>query len=322
MRAAVFSERGPSSVISVRDIPDLEPGPGQVRVRVAFSGVNPTDWKMRSAGDPLPWEFAVPNQDGAGTIDAVGAGVDPARIGQRVWFSFAAWQSRWGSAAEHSLMAAERAVPLPDVTSFAQGAATGIPFITAHRCLNADGPVDGLTVLVAGGAGAVGHAAIQLARLSGARVITTVSNAEKAAIAATARPDVIINYREGDTIEQVRAAAPDGVDRIIEVALTDNLTLDMAVLKTFGSIVTYANQPQEPTIPVRPSMFGNINYRFMIMYLLTQPMLDHAYGDITAHLAAGSLVGLPEHRFTLDQTAAAQDAVQGNAVGKVLIEIQ
>lgn len=321
MRAAVYSERGPSSVISVREVADPEPAPGQVRVRVAMSGVNPTDWKMRSAGEPLPWEFAVPNQDGAGVIDAVGAGVDADRVGQRVWFSYAAWQNRWGSAAEYSLIPAHRAVPLPDSASFADGAALPIPFLTAHRCLFADGPIDGRTVLVAGGAGAVGHAAIQLARLAGARVVTTVSSAEKAALAATAQPHAIVNYREGDAVEQIKLAAPDGVDRVIEVALTDNLALDMAVLNTFGSIVTYANQPADPVIPVRASMMGNVSFRFMIMYLLTQPMLEAAYADINRHLAASEFAWLPRHIFTLAQTAAAHDAVEAGAVGKVLIEI-
>lgn len=321
MRAAVYSQRGPSSLISVREVPDPEPGPGQVRVRVAVSGVNPTDWKMRSAGEPLAWDYAVPHQDGAGTIDAVGTGVDPARVGQRVWFSYAAWRNRWGSAAEFSVMAAERAVPLPDNVSFVDAAAMPIPFVTAHRCLYADGPIDGLTVLVAGGAGAVGHAAIQLARLGGAQVITTVSGPEKAALAATAGPHAIVNYREGDTIQQVRSAAPAGVDRVIEVALTDNLALDLAVLNPFGSIVTYADQPDEPLIPVRRSMMANVNYRFMIMYLLTQSMLEPAYADITRHLEAGAISWLPQHRFTLEQTPEAQDAVQAGAVGKVLIDI-
>jgi len=321
MRAAVYSRRGPSDVLSVQEVPDLQPGPGEVRVKIAVSGVNPTDWKMRKAGADLTTPHATPNQDGAGVIDAVGAGVSPDRIGERVWLTYAAWQRPWGSAAEQSVVPAEHAWTLPDNISFAQGAGLPIPFLTAHYCLYADGPIAGRTVLVAGGAGAVGHAAIQLAKLGGARVITTVSGPEKAAIAQTANPDLIVNYRDEDAEQQIKAFAPEGVDRIVEVALTDNLALDLAVLKPFGSVVTYANQPEDPAVPVRQLMFGNFNLRFVIMYFFDAAILDHAVGDVTKYLEAGNLVALPELHFTLEQVGEAHDAVEGNAVGKVLIDI-
>jgi len=321
MRAAVYSRRGPSDVLSVQEVPDLQPGPGEVRVKIAVSGVNPTDWKMRKAGADLTSPYATPNQDGAGVIDAVGAGVSPDRIGERVWLTYAAWQRPWGTAAEQSVVPAEHAWTLPDNISFAQGAGLPIPFLTAHYCLYADGPIAGLTVLVAGGAGAVGHAAIQLAKLAGAQVITTVSGPEKAAIAQTANPDLIVNYRDADAEQQIKAFAPDGVDRIVEVALTDNLALDLAVLKPYGSVVTYANQPEDPAVPVRQLMFGNFNLRFVIMYFFDAAILDHAVGDVTKYLKAGKLVSLPELHFALEQTGAAHDAVEGNAVGKVLIDI-
>jgi NADPH2:quinone reductase len=307
--------------LSVQEVPDLQPGPGEVRVKIAVSGVNPTDWKMRKAGADLTTPHATPNQDGAGVIDAVGAGVSPDRIGERVWLTYAAWQRPWGSAAEQSVVPAEHAWTLPDNISFAQGAGLPIPFLTAHYCLYADGPIAGRTVLVAGGAGAVGHAAIQLAKLGGARVITTVSGPEKAAIAQTANPDLIVNYRDEDAEQQIKAFAPEGVDRIVEVALTDNLALDLAVLKPFGSVVTYANQPEDPAVPVRQLMFGNFNLRFVIMYFFDTAILDHAVGDVTKYLEAGNLVALPELHFTLEQVGEAHDAVEGNAVGKVLIDI-
>jgi NADPH2:quinone reductase len=176
-------------------------------------------------------------------------------------------------------------------------------------------------VLVAGGAGAVGHAAIQIAKLGGAQVITTVSGPAKAAIAQTANPDLIVNYRDADAEQQIKAFAPEGVDRIVEVALTDNLALDLAVLKPFGSVVTYANQPEDPAVPVRQLMFGNFNLRFVIMYFFDTEVLNHAVGDVTKYLAEGRLVALPELHFTLEQTGAAHDAVECNAVGKVLIDI-
>jgi NADPH2:quinone reductase len=321
MRAAVFSRRGPSDVLSVQEVPDLEPGPAEVRVKIAVSGVNPTDWKMRKAGADLTWPHATPNQDGAGVIDAVGTGVSPDRIGERVWLTYAAWQRPWGTAAEQCVVPSEHAWTLPDNISFAQGAGLPIPFLTAHYCLYADGPIAGLTVLVAGGAGAVGHAAIQIAKLGGAQVITTVSGPAKAAIAQTANPDLIVNYRDADAEQQIKAFAPEGVDRIVEVALTDNLALDLAVLKPFGSVVTYANQPEDPAVPVRQLMFGNFNLRFVIMYFFDTEVLNHAVGDVTKYLAEGRLVALPELHFTLEQTGAAHDAVECNAVGKVLIDI-
>ena len=192
MLAARYDRTGPArEVLRVEEIDTPEPGPGEVRVRVAVSGVNPTDWKSRSgssAGGALDAPFLVPNQDGAGTIDAVGDGVDEARLGERVWLYFAAWQRRWGTAAQFSVVPAEQAVPLPASASFDLGASLGIPAVTAHRCLLADGPIEGATVLVAGGAGAVGHAAVELARWAGARVVATVSGDEKGRLAERRAP--------------------------------------------------------------------------------------------------------------------------------------
>jgi NADPH:quinone reductase len=321
MRAAVYRRRGPSAdVLSVEEIETPTPGPGQVRVRVAVSGVNPTDWKSRSAGPDVDG-FQVPNQDGAGVIDAVGPGVDPTRVGERVWVYLAAWQSPYGTAAEYTVVPADHAVPLPDGTSFELAASMGVPALTAHRCLFADGPIAGKVVLVAGGAGAVGHYAIQLARAAEATVIATVSGQEKAVIARQAGAHYVVNYREGDAIAEIRAVAPDGVDRIIEVALGANLTLDLAVAAPGATIVTYASEATNPELPVRELMTRNLALRFVLLYNVPVEARRQGAADITTALAAGALTELPLHRYSLNDIAAAHDAVEGGAVGKVLVDL-
>src|SRR3954468_15654600 len=205
VRAISYSEPGGPDVLQLVDLPVPEPGAGEVRVRVAFSGVNPTDWKSRAgATSGLAGELQIPNQDGSGTIDAVGTGVDPARVGERVWIYFAARKRPWGTAAEYTVLPAERAVRLPNGASFELGASIGIPMMTAHRCLFADGPIEGRSVLVAGGAGAVGRSAIELARWAGAaRIVATVSNDEKAQIARAAGADDTVDYKAPDAVERV-----------------------------------------------------------------------------------------------------------------------
>jgi NADPH2:quinone reductase len=319
MRAALYHRHGASAeVLRVEDIDTPDPGPGEVRVKIVYSGVNPTDWKSRGGGTPRPIDgFQIPHQDGAGVIDAVGEDVDPARIGQRVWLFLAAARRKWGTAAEWTVIPAERAVPLPGSTSFELGASLGVPAMTAHRCLFADGPVDGKTILVAGGAGAVGHFAIELATSHGARVVTTVSGPEKAALAKAAGADLVVNYREPSAEDEIRAFGP--VDRIIEVALGANVQLDLAVLKPLREIVTYAAEPGDPALPVRACMNANVVLRFVLLYGVPPDALDQAAGDITAALGRGALTELPAHVFRLDEIAAAQDAVQNGAVGKVLV---
>jgi NADPH:quinone reductase len=324
MRAAVYRRTGPAAeVLQVEDLPTPEPGPGQVRVRLAVSGVNPTDWKSRSGATPMASGagFQVPNQDGAGVVDAVGPGVDEGRVGERVWLYLTAFGNPYGTAAEYTVVPQERAVPLPGGVPFDLGANLGVPAMTAHRSLFADGPVEGRTVLVAGGAGAVGHFAIELARWAGATVITTVSSPEKAALATAAGAHHVVNYRSGDPAAQIRAVAPDGVHRIVEVALADNLALDLAVAAPHASIVTYAADAKQPALPVRDLMVRNLVLRFMLLYTVPPDALARATADITAALAAGALTPLPAHRFGLDDTAAAHDAVESGAVGKVLIDI-
>jgi NADPH2:quinone reductase len=247
--------------------------------------------------------------------------VDPARVGERVWVYLAAWLRPWGTAAEYTVVPAERAVPLPDGVSFELGASLGVPAMTAHRCVFADGPVQGRTVLVAGGAGAVGHFAIQLARAAGATVVSTVSGPEKAELARQAGAHHVVNYREDDAAAKIRAAAPDGVDRIVEVALAANLRLDLDVAAPNAAIVTYAAGPTEPALPVRELMTRNLVLRFMLLYTVPPAALRQAAEDITSALGRGALTALPTKRFALDEIATAHDAVEAGAVGKVVVSV-
>jgi NADPH:quinone reductase len=323
MRAALYDHYGTArEVLRVEDVQRPEPGPGEVRVRVELSGVNPTDWKSRSGATPRPIDgFQIPHHDGAGVIDAVGAGVHPGRLGQRVWVWMAAAGRRWGTAAEWTVVPEHAAVALPDGTSAELGASLGVPAMTAHRCLFADGPVAGKTVLVAGGAGAVGHFAIELARWAGARVIATVSGPAKAELAAKAGADLVVNYREPGAAGQVTSfTGPGGVDHVVELALGANLSLDLAVLRPGARIVTYAAEAADPVLPVRACMTANVVLRFVLLYGVPADALGQAAADISAALAAGALTELPVIRYPLDEIAAAQDALEGGAVvGKVLI---
>jgi NADPH2:quinone reductase len=320
MKAAVYRTTGPADeVLRVQDVDRPAPGAGEVLVKVHASGVNPTDCKTRSGATARPIEgFQIPNHDGAGVIEAVGDGVDPARVGERVWVWFAAFGQRWGTAAEYTVVPARRAVPLPEGASFELGASLGVPAMTAHRALFADGPVEGKSVLVAGGAGAVGHYAIELAKYNGARVVTTVSGKEKAELAAKAGADLVVNYKDKDVIDQVKAFAPV-MDRIVEVALGANLGLDLALSGPPTSVVTYAADGDDPILPIRACMSANVNLRFMLLYGVPDPALDAAVQNITAAISAGALTELPVHRFGLDDAAAAHEAVESGVVGKVII---
>jgi NADPH2:quinone reductase len=323
MRAAIYRTGGDSGSLEVTDVDTPEPGPGEVRVAIAVSGVNPTDWKaLRGAGSP-EWGFAVPNQDGSGVIDAVGDGVPTSRVGERVWLLMAARERQWGTAAQFSVVPAERAVRLPDAASFELGASLGVPALTAWHCLTADGPLNDLSVLVSGGAGAVGNMAIQLARWAGAaRVIATVSGPEKAELARSAGAHSVVNYRDADAADQIRAAAPDGIDRMVEVALDANLALDLEVAATNAAICSYAATPQTTaTVSVRDLMAANITLRFMLLYVLPPVQLKAAIDAVSAAVAEGALSTLPLHRFSLDQIGAAHDAVESGAVGKVLVDL-
>lgn len=327
MKAAVYRRRGPArEVLAVEELPDPFPKAGEVRVRVAVSGVNPTDWRARMGrpGRDGPLEWAqVPDQDGAGTIDMVGDGVDPSRVGTRVWVFNAAHERPGGTAAEYTCVPEGQAVPLPDSASFDLGAGLGVPYVTAHRCLLADGPVAGATVLVTGGAGAVGNAAVQLARWQGARrVVATVSSDEKAALARAAGADTVLDYRADDHAEQLSEVTPHGIDRVVDVDVPANLGAYVDRLAQHAVVSSYASDPAPTmTFPIQQLRRQNVTMRFMLAYFLTPAMLDAALRDISAALADEALSPLPGPRFTLDEIVLAHEAVEQGAVGKVLVDV-
>jgi len=335
MRSIVYEENGPASVLRLVEREAADPGPGEVRVRVVVSGVNPTDWKSRSGSTRSIAGASVPNQDGAGIVDAVGPEVTGLAVGDRVWLSMAAAADPMGGTAQDlTVLPAARVHRLPDHVSFDVGASLGVPAITAHRALTvsegwperlAPGSLTGATVLVAGGAGAVGHAAIQLARWAGATVIATVSGDEKARLATAAGAHHVVNYRDDGAADRIRALAPDGVDTVVEVAIAQNADLDAAVLKPAGTVAIYAANPgDEFRVDIRAFMSLNVRLQFVLLYTIPDAAIATAVEDVTAALDAlpvGETAGLPLHRFPLEETAAAHDAVEAGTVGKVLIDV-
>jgi NADPH2:quinone reductase len=338
VRAITYSVTGYPDVLTLVDKPLADPGGGEVRVHIHRSGVNPTDWKSRrGAGPGAPVEPAqVPNQDGSGVVDAIGQGVDAGLLGARVWVWEAAHRGPEGTAQEYAVVPASQVVRLPDEASFDLGASLGVPFLTAHRCLTVTegGPVrlgpgtlQGRTVLVSGGAGAVGNAAIQLARWCDATVVTTVSSPQKANLAARAGADHVINYRQQDVTAEVRRIAPQGVDTIVEVAAAANAEIDVAVIAQHGSVAVYADDGGAPlTLPVRPLMKPNARWQFVLVYSAPSLWKAGAVDDVSAAVRAGAVrvgeeAGLPLHRYELERTAEAHAAVEAGAVGKVVIDI-
>lgn len=336
MKSIVYRATGDASVLALEERDPIAPAPGEVRVRVAVSGVNPTDWKSRAGGSMKGYADVVPNQDGAGVVDEVGEGVTTLAPGDRVWIYFGQHERPYGTAQEYITLPAQRAVPLPEGMGFDVGAALGIPAMTAHRALTVHefgptrltpGSLADRIVLVAGGAGAVGHAAIQLARWAGARVITTVSTDEKAELARAAGADVVLRYTAPDIVEQIQAAAPEGVDIIVEVSPRVNADLDIAVIANHGVIAYYANDGGDTfSLPVLASFAKNVRVQGLLVYTVGDEAMDAAARDITAALHDGALPvgashGLPITWFELEQTGAAHDAVEAGTVGKVLIRV-
>jgi NADPH2:quinone reductase len=338
VRAVVYSRQGDPSVLELVERPIPEPGEGEIRVRVAVSGVNPTDWKSRSGSFGVTLAGAtVPNQDGAGVVDEIGPGVDGLGAGDRVWLTLAAdGRPASGTAQEYTVVPAERAFRLPDGADFELGASIGIPAVTAHRALTvaeggpmrlSPGALAGRTVLVAGGAGAVGNAAIQLARWAGANVIATVSSEEKGRLASAAGAHSVVDYKRADAADRIRRLAADGVDLVVEVAAGANAELDQAVLRPRGTIAIYANDGGVPfTLDIRRNMGLNARYQFVLLYTVGWELIAAAAEDVNAAVEQGAFrvgeqAGLPLRRFTLDETASAHGAVESNAVGKVLITI-
>jgi NADPH2:quinone reductase len=335
MRAVIYRDNGPSSVLHLVDLPDPTPGPGEVVVRLVRAGVNPTDWKFRAGVMPKAHEQVAPGQDGAGTVESVGDGVTHVAPGDRVWLLLAQHGRPIGTAAELTVQPADRVVPLPEGASYDLGASLGVPALTAHRALSlastdgrvAPGSLTGRVVLVAGGAGAVGNAAIQLAVWAGATVVTTVSSDAKAALARAAGAHHVVDYTTEDVAARVRDVAPDGVDLVVEVAPAQNLALDLDVVANHGAIAFYANNGgDEVALPLRPSFSKNVRLQGILLYTVGADALRAGSEDVTAAVAAGALrvgedAGVPLHHFPLEETAAAHDAVEDGTVGKVLIDL-
>lgn len=327
MRAAFYERLGAASeVLQVGDLPTPDPGPGEVRVRLAWSGVNPSDVKSRrgAVSGKIPFPRIIPHSDGAGTVDAAGDGVPASRVGERVWTWNAQWGRPFGTAAEYVVLPAEQAVPLPDEADLAAGACLGIPALTAYHAVATDGGVVGKRVLVAGGAGAVGHYAVQLARRLGARqVLATVSGAEKAALAEAAGADVVVNYRAEDVAERVRAATGgEMVDRIIEVDYAANVALDHALVRPDGELVVYGSGRPEIPVPFGPMIRKNVGVRFFIVYNLRPDARARAVAHLTAMLQRGDLSHNIAARLPLARIAEAHEMVErGTALGNVVLAI-
>jgi NADPH2:quinone reductase len=323
MRAVWYERNGAADVLHIGEMPDPTPGPGEVRVRVVASGVNPSDWKRRQ-GLTRRMEFprVIPHQDGAGVIDRVGPGVPESRLGERVWLYQAQIGRPFGTAAEYTVQPAIRAVPLPPNTSFAEGAGLGVPAMTAHRCLFADEPVTGKTVLVTGGAGAVGHYAIQLAKLHGARDIATVSSDQKAQIALAAGADYTINYRTEDTVQRLMdLTSGAGVDHIVEVDFAGNFKVSREVLRDNGVLAVYAaGIAPQPSVPLQFKA-SNITVRFVLVYDMPEPAKQAAVQEISQLLEGGKLRHLSGPRFPFESVRQAHQAVEGGAIGKVVLEV-
>lgn len=327
MRAAWFDSFGSArDVLQVGERETPVAGAGEVLVRLATSGVNPSDVKKRAGSFPdlLDGGFVIPNSDGAGIIEAVGEGVDPLRVGERVWIYQAQYGRRFGTAAEYVAIDASRAPMLPDAASFEVGACLGIPVMTAHRCVFADGDVHGHTVLVTGGAGRVGHYAVQWASQAGATVIATASNSEDRKACLSAGAHHVVNHRSDDVVAEIMAVT-DGelIDRIVDVEFGGNLPTSVEVLRIGGTIATYAstNVP-EPTLPFFQMMYKDITIRCVIVYAMPEAAKQHAIVDIERALSANALQHRIAHTLPLDQIAESNELVeQGSIRGAVVLSI-
>lgn len=323
MLAAFYEKHGPArDVLRVDEVPTPVPGPGEVRVRLATSGVNPSDVKTRAGARPLLGPKVVPHSDGAGMIDAVGRGVPEQRIGEAVWVWNGQWQRPFGTAAEFIALPSEQAVALPAGTDVAAGACLGIPALTAWQAVRLAGAEPGRTLLIAAGAGAVGHYAVQIAKARGARVITTISGPAKAEHARAAGADATIDRKTEDVAARVMQLTGHGVDAVIEVDLAVNAPLLPGTLRPHGTCVVYGTGAGVVTIPA-PWMLGNtISLQFMIVYELSREDRLAALAGLKALLEAGRLQHAIGRRLPLAEIAQAHELVEQAAVlGNVVLDI-
>lgn len=325
MRAAWWERNGTArDVLVLGEVPTPSPAPGEVLVRLVTSGVNPSDVKFR-AGRPPAFPRIIPHSDGAGVIEAVGQGIEAARVGQRVWIWNGAWKRAYGTAAEYIVLPASQAVPLGDETGFDAAACFGIPALTALHAVLCDGGVAGQRVLVQGGAGAVGHYAIQFARLLGAaQVLTTVSSQAKANHAMGAGADAAIHYRQEDVVARVRdLTGGHGVDRVVELDLAGNAAGLPAMLAPGGFVACYGSNRPDASLAFFPNIMGGIGYRFFIVYELNEADRARAVGALNAWCRARLIRHAVAARLPLTEIAAAHEAVEsGTLVGNMVLDLQ
>jgi NADPH:quinone reductase len=326
MRAAFYKEHGAArDVLLVGDLPSPEPGPGEVRIQIKASGVNPSDVKSRAGSRRAAgFDLTIPHSDGAGIIESVGADVDPSRIGQRVWIWNGQWRRPFGTAAELITLPEAQAVPLPEHISFEIGACIGIPLLTAIRAVHWKPiSVRGETMLIAGGAGAVGNYAVQLAKRAGYRVISTVSSTAKAEIVSAAGADAVVNYRTDDVHDAVLAFTDGrGLDRIVEVNLSANAAQYEAILRHDGHVVVYGSDDWTATLPLISWLVHGIEVAFFIVYELPPEVRKDAIERVQSLLLDPSFQHKVAHGFPLEQIVQAHEAVEsGTAIGNVVLTL-
>jgi NADPH2:quinone reductase len=326
MRAAFYTEQGAAhDVLRLGEQPTPEPGPGEVRVRLRTSGVNPSDWKVRRGGfgRGLMAPLIIPHSDGAGDIDAVGPGVTGRSIGERVWIWNGQWKRAHGTAAEYIVVPSAQAAPLPQNVGYTEGACLGIPALTAVQAVRLAAIAPGVAVLVVGGAGSVAHYAIQLAKLRGAIVISTVSNEAKAAHAKRGGADAIINYRGEDVGERVKALTGGrGVDAVIELDLTRNAKFYPAIVRPHGRVVVYGTTAPEATLPALWMMQNSLTLLPFLIYEISDADRAAGLAEVNQLMEAGKLQHTVAQRLPLERIADAHDIVErGEAIGNVVLDI-
>ncbi len=327
MRAAIYDRTGRAhDVLDIVDLPTPTPAPGEVRVKVMWSGINPSDVKTRAGirTKTLPFPRIVPHSDGSGVIDEVGMGVPRTRVGERVWIWNAAWKRPFGTAAEYVVLPECQAVPMPADTDLTVGACLGIPALTAYHAVSVDGGVKDKSVLVAGGAGAVGNYAVQFAKLAGARqILSTVSSPEKAALAKTSGADVVLNYKTEDINTRVQETTSGcGIDRIVEVDFSSNIDTDLQVLKAGGDIVVYGSNAEGIGVPFFPMILKHARIKFFLVYNLNSDLREQAIGRLTDMLEESCLTHNIAASLPLERIADAHELVeQGRILGKVLLAV-
>ena len=326
MRAFWYKKAGSASdVINYGELPEPAPRTGEVRIKLSVSAINPTDCKRRELGRELgKFNLIVPNNDGAGVIDAIGDGVDSKRIGQRVWLFGAQANRPFGTAAEYCVVPNSYAINLPDTESFYNGACLGVPAVTAHRALFADGNIDGLTILITGGAGRVGRYAVQMAKNAGAKVISTAGSKEKCLHIKNLGADFVFNYQTNDIQSEVSEITQGkGVDRMVDVAFDTNVGIAHNLIKVNGCLTAYNMiGAHYPKFPFLEFMYKNISIKPFSIYTMPEKDKSAAFIYIDQMLRTGSLVHLIEKKFPFNEMISAHESIESKKIfGCCLVNI-